>query len=44
MNCTALVKGDRVEVWAPTQDAEATHAAAAASAGVPLGNVEVHLT
>src|SRR6266853_405714 len=44
MNCTALVKGDRVDVWAPTQNAEATHAAAAAAAGVPLENVEVHLT
>ena len=44
MNCTALVKGDRVEVWAPTQNAEATHAAAAAAAGVALENVEVHLT
>ncbi|HET7764945.1 MAG TPA: molybdopterin cofactor-binding domain-containing protein [Burkholderiales bacterium] len=44
MNCTALVKGDRVEVWAPTQNAEATHAAAADAAGVPLENVEVHLT
>ncbi|HKW37839.1 MAG TPA: molybdopterin cofactor-binding domain-containing protein [Burkholderiales bacterium] len=44
MNCTALLKGDRVEVWAPTQNAEATHAAAAAAAGVPLENVEVHLT
>jgi isoquinoline 1-oxidoreductase beta subunit len=44
MNCTALVKGDRVEVWAPTQNAEATHAAAAETADVPLENVEVHLT
>jgi isoquinoline 1-oxidoreductase beta subunit len=44
MNCTALVKGGRVEVWAPTQNAEATHAAAAKAAGVPLENVEVHLT
>src|SRR5437764_10086795 len=44
MNCTALVKGDRVEVWAPTPNAEATHATAAATAGVPLENVEVHLT
>jgi len=44
MNCTALMKGDRVEVWAPTQNAEATHATAAATAGVPLENVEVHLT
>jgi isoquinoline 1-oxidoreductase beta subunit len=44
MNCTALVKGGRVEVWAPTQNAEATHATAAATAGVPIENVEVHLT
>src|SRR5690242_1233902 len=44
MNCTALVKGDRVEVWAPTQNAEGTLATAAATAGVPLENVEVHLT
>jgi isoquinoline 1-oxidoreductase beta subunit len=44
MNCTALVKNGRVEVWAPTQDAEATHAEAAATAGVPIENVEVHLT
>jgi isoquinoline 1-oxidoreductase beta subunit len=44
MNCTALVKGDHVEVWAPTQNAEATHATAAATAGVPLENAEVHLT
>ncbi|MGB5079403.1 MAG: molybdopterin cofactor-binding domain-containing protein [Burkholderiales bacterium] len=44
MNCTALVKDGRVEVWAPTQNAEATHAAAAAGAGVPLEKVDVHLT
>ncbi len=44
MNCTALVKGGRVEVWAPTQNAEATHAAAATTAGVPIENVDVHLT
>src|SRR5258705_913402 len=44
MNCTALVKGDRVEVWAPTQNAGATHATAAATAGVPLENVEVPRT
>jgi isoquinoline 1-oxidoreductase beta subunit len=44
MNCTALVKGGRVEVWAPTQNAEATHAAAADTAGVPIENVDVHLT
>jgi len=44
MNCTALVKGDRVEVWAPTQNAEATHATAAATVGFSLEKVEVHLT
>jgi isoquinoline 1-oxidoreductase beta subunit len=44
MNCTAVVKSGHVEVWAPTQNAEATHAAAAATAGVPLQNVNVHLT
>jgi isoquinoline 1-oxidoreductase beta subunit len=40
--CTAVVKGERVEVWAATQNGEATAAAAAATAGVPLANVEVH--
>ncbi len=44
MNCTALIKGDRVEVWVPTQNAEAALAAAAATAGVPLANVEVYKT
>ena len=40
--CTAVVKDGRVDVWASTQNAEATHAAAAAVAGVPLENVYVH--
>jgi isoquinoline 1-oxidoreductase beta subunit len=44
MNCTAHVTADRVEVWAPTQNAEATLAAAAEAAGVPPGKVEVHVT
>jgi isoquinoline 1-oxidoreductase beta subunit len=44
MNCTAHVTADRVEVWAPTQNAEATLAAAADAAGVPLSKVEVHVT
>ena len=44
MNCTALVRDGKVEVWAPTQNAEGTHATAAATAGVALENVEVHLT
>jgi isoquinoline 1-oxidoreductase beta subunit len=40
--CTAVVKDGRVDVWTSTQNAEATHAAAAATAGVPLENVYVH--
>ncbi len=42
--CTALVKNGRVDVWTSTQNAEASLAAAAATAGVPLENVEVHRT
>jgi isoquinoline 1-oxidoreductase beta subunit len=40
--CTAVVRHGRVDVWTSTQNAEATHAAAAAVAGVPLENVYVH--
>jgi isoquinoline 1-oxidoreductase beta subunit len=40
--CTAIVKDGRVDVWTSTQNAEATHAAAAAVAGVPLENAYVH--
>ena len=40
--CTALVRDGRVDVWTSTQNAEATHAAAAEVAGVPLENVYVH--
>src|SRR6266481_1659306 len=40
--CTALVKDGRVAVWTSTQNAEASLATAAATAGVPLENVEVH--
>src|SRR3989454_2636581 len=42
MGCTALVKDGRVAVWTSTQNAEASLATAAAAAGVPLENVEVH--
>jgi len=41
-NCTAHVTRDRVEVWAPTQNAEASLAAAAQAAGVPTRNVVLH--
>jgi isoquinoline 1-oxidoreductase beta subunit len=44
MNCTAHVTADRVEVWAPTQNAEAALAAAAEATGVPPSKVEVHVT
>jgi isoquinoline 1-oxidoreductase beta subunit len=44
MNCTVRVGGDRVEVWAPSQNAEGALAAAAEAAGVPAQNVDVYLT
>lgn len=42
MNCTALVSADRVEVWGPTQNAEASLAAASEAAGVPLDKAAAH--
>src|SRR5258706_5016132 len=42
MGCTAIVKDGKVDVWTSTQSAEASLANAAAVAGVPLENVEVH--
>jgi isoquinoline 1-oxidoreductase beta subunit len=44
MGCTALVKDGKVDVWTSTQNAEASLAVAASTAGVPLENVEVHRT
>ena len=41
-NCTASVTAGRVEVWAPTQDAETARATAANAAGVPNESVVVH--
>jgi isoquinoline 1-oxidoreductase beta subunit len=43
-NCTAQVGADRVEVWAPTQDAETALATAADAAGLPRSKVVVHRT
>jgi isoquinoline 1-oxidoreductase beta subunit len=43
-NCTAHVTGDGVEIWVPTQDAEAALATAAAAAGVTPKKVVVHRT
>lgn len=42
MNCTAWVRDGRVDVWAPTQNAESTLATTAAAAGVAQESVEVH--
>jgi len=42
MNCTAVIRGDKVEVWTATQSAEGSLAAACEEAGVPLANGEVH--
>lgn len=44
MNCTAAVAQDRVEVWVPTQNAEASLMTAAETAGVDPDRVYVHNT
>src|SRR5262249_7957077 len=44
MNCTARVDGDKIEVWAATQNGDATLAAAAEAAGVAPANVKVNKT
>lgn len=43
MNCTADVRSDRVEVWAPTQNPQGVQQAAARFAGVPLDKSVVHV-
>lgn len=44
MNCTAHVREDRCEVWAPTQHAQAARQAAVAVSGLPAEQVIVHTT
>lgn len=41
-NCTSLLQGEALEVWAPTQNAEATLAVAARTAGLRPEQVRVH--
>ena len=41
-NCTVLYTDDRVDVWAPSQNSEATAAVTAETAQVPIASVEVH--
>ncbi len=42
MNCTAQMVGDKVEIWVGSQNGDASLAAAAEAAGVPLANVKVN--
>jgi isoquinoline 1-oxidoreductase beta subunit len=42
MNATALYRGDKLEVWAPTQNGEAALAAAAEAAELPVAQCDVY--
>jgi isoquinoline 1-oxidoreductase beta subunit len=42
MNCTARYTADRCEVWAPTQDGQATFAAVLSASGLPADKCEVY--
>jgi isoquinoline 1-oxidoreductase beta subunit len=42
MNCTARVTADSAEIWVPTQNAEAAHAALSEESGLPLAQCAVH--
>ena len=42
MNCTAMVAGDKVEIWVPSQNGDASLAAAAEAGGVKLSDVKVN--
>lgn len=44
MNCTADVRADRCEIWAPTQNPQGTQSTAARLTGLPVENVTVHVT
>ncbi len=44
MNCTADVRADRCEIWAPTQNPQGTQHAAAQLTGLPIDKVTVHVT
>jgi isoquinoline 1-oxidoreductase beta subunit len=42
MNATAVWTPERCEVWTPTQNGEAAHAAAAEASGLPPARCEIH--
>lgn len=44
MNCVADVRGDRCEIWAPTQAPNAVQTEVAALLGIPAAAVKVHVT
>ena len=44
MNCTADVREDRCEVWAPTQNPQGTQSTAATLTGLPIEKVTAHVT
>jgi isoquinoline 1-oxidoreductase beta subunit len=44
MNCTAWLQDGKLSLWAPTQVPEAAREAAAKAAGLPLAQVEIHIT
>src|SRR5688500_2220663 len=44
MNCTADVRRDRCEIWAPTQNPQGTQSTAARLTNLPVDAVTVHVT
>ena len=44
MNCTVRLRPQRAEAWVPTQNGEASHAALAEAAGLPLAQCEIYKT
>ena len=44
VNCTAFVRGDTCELWAPTQIPGAAADSVASALGIPRDNVTVHVT
>jgi isoquinoline 1-oxidoreductase beta subunit len=43
INCTARVTGDKVEIWAPTQNPEPGRSAVAKTLGVAPENITIHM-